>query len=109
MNVCTDQFVFPWDFQPTVQQGTFSAQANASFTSEATTARLDCDISNVSFTDAGRPLFQLAGFPIRIAVGKKGLANGQVEWKLRAGGGVELVPLAEAARRVADKVRSAAT
>ncbi|BDG04076.1 proline--tRNA ligase [Anaeromyxobacter oryzae] len=59
--------------------------------------------AGVKFKDA-----DLVGVPIRIAVGKKGLANGQVEWKLRAGGGVELVPLGEVARKVADKVRSAA-
>ncbi|WP_242393985.1 proline--tRNA ligase [Anaeromyxobacter oryzisoli] len=52
--------------------------------------------AGVKFKDA-----DLVGIPIRIAVGKKGLAKGQVEWKLRAGGAVELVPVAEAARKAA--------
>jgi prolyl-tRNA synthetase len=58
--------------------------------------------AGVKFKDA-----DLIGIPIRIAVGKKGLAAGQVEWKLRAGGGVEFVPLGEVARKVAEKVRAA--
>ncbi len=41
----------------------------------------------------------LIGLPIRIAIGKKGLAEGKVEWKERGGpsgqAGVTLVPLAE--------------
>ena len=41
----------------------------------------------------------LIGLPIRIAIGKKGLAEGKVEWKARGGpsgqAGVTLVPLAE--------------
>jgi prolyl-tRNA synthetase len=52
--------------------------------------------AGVKFKDA-----DLIGIPIRIAVGKKGLASGQVEWKLRAGGGVELVPVGEAAGKAA--------
>ncbi|HWV39329.1 MAG TPA: proline--tRNA ligase [Vulgatibacter sp.] len=42
----------------------------------------------VKFKDA-----DLVGLPIRIAVGKKALAQGAVEWKLRDGGDVELVPV----------------
>jgi prolyl-tRNA synthetase len=58
--------------------------------------------AGVKFKDA-----DLVGIPIRIAVGKKGLAEGKVEWKLRGGKAVELVPVAEVARRAADAVRAA--
>jgi prolyl-tRNA synthetase len=57
--------------------------------------------AGVKFKDA-----DLVGIPLRIAVGKKGLAAGQVEWKLRRGGAMELVPLGEVARRAADVVRA---
>jgi prolyl-tRNA synthetase len=46
--------------------------------------------AGVKFKDA-----DLLGIPIRVAVGKKGLAEGKVEWKRRGGKDVELVPLAE--------------
>ena len=46
--------------------------------------------AGVKFKDA-----DLVGIPLRIAVGKKGLAEGKVEWKLRRGKEVVLVPLAE--------------
>ena len=46
--------------------------------------------AGVKFKDA-----DLLGIPVRIAVGKKGLAEGKVEWKLRHGKEVALVPLAE--------------
>jgi prolyl-tRNA synthetase len=59
--------------------------------------------AGVKFKDA-----DLIGIPIRIAIGKKGLAGGQVEWKLRASRQVELVPLGEAARKAAEAVRAAA-
>jgi prolyl-tRNA synthetase len=58
--------------------------------------------AGVKFKDA-----DLVGIPIRIAVGKKGLANGQVEWKLRRGGPVELVPVAEVAGKAAAAVHGA--
>jgi prolyl-tRNA synthetase len=58
--------------------------------------------AGVKFKDA-----DLVGVPIRIAVGRKGLAGGQVEWKLRASKQVELVPLAEVARKAAEAVRAA--
>jgi prolyl-tRNA synthetase len=58
--------------------------------------------AGVKFKDA-----DLVGIPIRIAVGKKGLANGQVEWKLRAGGAVELVPVGEVVRKVVEEVQAA--
>ena len=57
--------------------------------------------AGVKFKDA-----DLVGIPIRIAVGKKGLAGGQVEWKLRASKQVELVPLADVARKAAEAVRA---
>jgi len=50
--------------------------------------------AGVKFKDA-----DLVGIPLRIAVGKKGLAEGKVEWKLRRGKGVALVPLAEVESR----------
>jgi prolyl-tRNA synthetase len=49
----------------------------------------------VKFKDA-----DLIGLPVRIAVGKKGLAEGKVEVKRRGGGEVELVGLAEVVARV---------
>jgi prolyl-tRNA synthetase len=58
--------------------------------------------AGVKFKDA-----DLVGLPIRIAVGRKGLADGKVEWKLRSGKAVELVPLAEAAAKAAALVRGA--
>jgi prolyl-tRNA synthetase len=50
--------------------------------------------AGVKFKDA-----DLVGIPLRIAVGKKGLAEGKVEWKLRRGKEVVLVPLAEVESR----------
>jgi prolyl-tRNA synthetase len=50
----------------------------------------------VKFKDA-----DLIGIPIRIAVGKRGLAEGKVEWKLRSGGEVEMVALGDVTSRVA--------
>jgi prolyl-tRNA synthetase len=58
--------------------------------------------AGVKFKDA-----DLVGIPIRIAVGKKGLAGGQVEWKLRGSKQVELVPLGEVAARTAQAARPA--
>jgi prolyl-tRNA synthetase len=46
--------------------------------------------AGVKFKDA-----DLIGIPLRVAIGKKGLAEKKVEWKLRRGKEVELVPLAE--------------
>jgi prolyl-tRNA synthetase len=48
----------------------------------------------VKFKDA-----DLVGIPLRISVGKKGLGEGKVEWKLRSGSAVELVALAEVGAR----------
>ncbi len=61
--------------------------------------------AGVKFKDA-----DLVGIPLRIAVGKKGLAEGKVEWKLRAWGGkqVELVPLGEVAAKTVAAVKAGA-
>jgi prolyl-tRNA synthetase len=56
--------------------------------------------AGVKFKDA-----DLVGIPIRIAVGKKGLAEGKAEWKLRGSKQVELVPLGEVAARAAAAIR----
>ena len=53
------------------------------------------DRPGVKFKDA-----DLVGLPIRIAVGKKGLAEGKVEVKKRGGGEVELIALDEVVARV---------
>ncbi len=58
--------------------------------------------AGVKFKDA-----DLVGIPIRIAVGKKGLAEGKGEWKLRGSKQVELVPLGELAAKAAEAVRAA--
>ncbi len=50
----------------------------------------------VKFKDA-----DLLGIPLRVVVGKKGLKEGKVEFKRRAGGGVEMLDLEEAASLVA--------
>ena len=57
--------------------------------------------AGVKFKDA-----DLLGIPLRLAVGKKGLAEGKVEWKLRRGKEVELVALADVERRAADLLRA---
>jgi len=54
----------------------------------------------VKFKDA-----DLIGLPIRVAVGKKGLAEGKVEWKLRKGGDVELVALDDVLRKIEATIR----
>lgn len=59
------------------------------------------DRAGVKFKDA-----DLVGIPLRIAVGKKGLAAGNVEWKRRGEAAVELVPLAEVARKAAELVQA---
>jgi prolyl-tRNA synthetase len=56
----------------------------------------------VKFKDA-----DLVGIPIRIAVGKKGLAEGKVEWKPRGSKDVTLVPIGEVAARAAALVQQA--
>src|SRR3982751_442231 len=54
--------------------------------------------AGVKFKDA-----DLIGLPLRIAIGKKGLAEGKVEWKPRASAQVELIKAAE----IATKARAA--
>lgn len=49
----------------------------------------------------------LIGIPLRIVVGGKNLADGNVEYKQRAGGEMELMTPDEAAARVIEAVRSA--
>ena len=48
----------------------------------------------------------LIGVPLRVAVGKKSLAEGNVEVKLRRDKAATLVPVAEAAERIAGMVRA---
>jgi prolyl-tRNA synthetase len=52
--------------------------------------------AGVKFKDA-----DLIGIPLRIAVGKRGLADGRVEWKRRDAGDVELVALGDVGARAA--------
>ena len=56
----------------------------------------------VKFKDA-----DLIGFPLRIAVGAKSLANGNVEWSFRRDRQKQLAPPAEAIVRVIDEVKRA--
>jgi prolyl-tRNA synthetase len=58
--------------------------------------------AGVKFNDA-----DLIGIPIRISVGRKGLAEGKVELKLRSSAQFDLVPLGEVAARAAELVRKA--
>ncbi len=58
--------------------------------------------AGVKFKDA-----DLIGLPLRIAVGKKGLAEGKVEWKPRGAKEVELVALGEVVARAQAAVKSA--
>jgi prolyl-tRNA synthetase len=57
--------------------------------------------AGVKFKDA-----DLIGIPIRIAVGRKGLAQGAVEWKRRGTKEVELIPVAEVASKAVDLLRA---
>jgi prolyl-tRNA synthetase len=57
--------------------------------------------AGVKFNDA-----DLIGIPIRIAVGRKGLAEGKVEWKYRRAQQVELVALGDVAGKAAALVRA---
>src|SRR5436190_3795972 len=56
--------------------------------------------AGVKFKDA-----DLIGLPLRIAVGKKGLAEGKVEWKERGAKDLELVPLGDVVGRTSAAVR----
>ncbi len=55
----------------------------------------------VKFKDA-----DLVGFPLRIAVGAKSLANGQIEWSLRKDRAKQLATPDEAVARVIELVRA---
>ena len=63
--------------------------------------------AGVKFKDA-----DLIGIPIRISIGKKGLAEGKVEWKLRdappppagAKAPIDLVPIAEVAKKAVETI-----
>src|SRR5438094_394462 len=56
--------------------------------------------AGVKFKDA-----DLIGLPLRLAVGKKGLVEGKVEWKPRGAAQVELVALQEVVERTRAAVR----
>ncbi|MDQ7093372.1 proline--tRNA ligase [Desulfosporosinus sp. PR] len=58
--------------------------------------------AGVKFKDA-----DLVGYPLRITIGSKTLANGQVELKERKGGETKLVPVEEAAARVKEIIKKA--
>ncbi|MFN7132338.1 MAG: proline--tRNA ligase, partial [Myxococcales bacterium] len=58
----------------------------------------------VKFKDA-----DLIGIPLRLAVGKKGLAEGKVELKVRGSKDVQLVPLAEVVKTLQGLIAEAST
>jgi prolyl-tRNA synthetase len=47
----------------------------------------------------------LSGIPLRVVVGKKGLANGQVEFKRRSGGDIEMLDLDTAVSTISQMVK----
>jgi prolyl-tRNA synthetase len=51
--------------------------------------------AGVKFKDA-----DLLGMPLRLGIGRRGLADRVVEWKLRDGGAVEMVPFADLRARL---------
>ena len=55
----------------------------------------------VKFNDA-----DLIGIPLRITIGDKGLANGEVEWKLRTAEKAEMVKVDQAVERAVEFVKS---
>jgi prolyl-tRNA synthetase len=58
--------------------------------------------AGVKFKDA-----DLIGLPLRIAIGKKGLSEGKIEWKLRGSKEVTLVPLAEVVAKALAAIKAA--
>lgn len=58
--------------------------------------------AGVKFKDA-----DLVGVPLRIAIGKKSLVDGKVEWKRRDGGEVELVAVADVVAKAKAAIASA--
>jgi prolyl-tRNA synthetase len=59
------------------------------------------DSAGVKFNDA-----DLIGLPLRVTISPRGLRNGQVELKLRAGGDLEYVALESAAEEIAARLAS---
>ncbi len=57
--------------------------------------------AGVKFNDA-----DLIGWPYQVVVGKKGLAEGIVELKIRASGERSTIPVAQAAERIAEMVKT---
>jgi prolyl-tRNA synthetase len=58
--------------------------------------------AGVKFKDA-----DLIGLPLRIAIGKKGLAEGKVEWKARGSAQMEMVPAGEVVGRAREAILGA--
>lgn len=58
--------------------------------------------AGVKFTDA-----ELIGIPLQVVVGKKGLQEGQVELKMRAGGQMDRIPLGDIARELQARIQKA--
>ena len=58
--------------------------------------------AGVKFKDA-----DLIGVPLRLGVGRRGLASNAVEWKRRASSEVQLVPLDEVASRAKELLEMA--
>ncbi|HYZ87992.1 MAG TPA: proline--tRNA ligase [Myxococcales bacterium] len=58
--------------------------------------------AGVKFKDA-----DLIGLPLRIAIGKKGLAEGKVEWKGRGSAQVEMLPVGEVVGRAREAILGA--
>ena len=90
---------------PTVRQA--AEQLYAELTAAGVEAMIDDrdERAGVKFKDA-----DLIGLPIRIALGKKGIqdpAGPKVEWKLRSGKDVELIPIGEVVLKAAEAVKAA--
>ena len=90
---------------PTVRQA--ADQLYAELTAAGVEAMIDDrdERAGVKFKDA-----DLIGLPIRIALGKKGIQDPggpKVEWKLRSGKDVELIPIGEVVLKAAEAVKAA--
>jgi prolyl-tRNA synthetase len=94
--------VVPAGKEQEIQETAFELYAKLQ--SEGVEALLDDrdERPGVKFKDA-----DLLGIPLRIVVGKKGLAEGKVELKARNEKDVSMVPVAEIVEKVAQTVRSA--
>jgi prolyl-tRNA synthetase len=103
----TDGIIWPWSIAPyRVHILTLGGEpALAELAEEAisilTQAGLDILYDDrdaragVKFKDA-----DLLGMPLRLGIGRRGLADRAVEWKLRAGGPVEMIPIADLPARL---------